>query len=255
MLASIEPRCPQLPADFQFVLHRVAGERGVVRLEVQLQMRQQIVLAQEIEAGRGVGIVLVLGRLLRLRLDVELALEADLFGVVDGHVEELGEMIELALHVGVPQILVAFAAAPEHVAVAAEFLGHFERLLHLGGGVGKGLGVAARGRAVHVARIAEEIGRAPEQLDAGPLLLFFEHLDDGVEILVRLGEVRAFGRDVAIVERIERRAELLDELERDAGAVLGVLDRVAAVVPRPDGGAGAERIGERIRGTCASRRR
>ena len=70
-----------------------------------LKCVEQIVVAQEVEAGRGVGVVLVLGRLLGLGLDVELAREADLLGVVDGHVQEAGQMIELALHVGVPQVL------------------------------------------------------------------------------------------------------------------------------------------------------
>ena len=84
----------------------------------------------------------MLGRFLRLRLDVELAFEADLLGVVDRHVQEPGEVVELALHVGVPEVLVAFAAAPEHVAIAAELVRHFERLLHLGGGEGEHLGVA-----------------------------------------------------------------------------------------------------------------
>ena len=41
---------------------------------------------------------------------------------------------------------------------------------------------------------------------------------------------------------VERDAELLHELERDADAVLGVLDRVGAVFPGPDGAAGAERV-------------
>ena len=89
--------------DFQLVLHRVAGERGVVGLEVELEVLEEVVLAQEVQAGRGVGIVLVLGRFLRLGLDVELAGEADLLCVVDGHVQELREVVELALHVGVPQ--------------------------------------------------------------------------------------------------------------------------------------------------------
>ena len=40
----------------------------------------------------------------------------------------------------------------------------------------------ARRRAVHVAAVAEQVGRAPEQLDAGALLLFLEHLDDRVEV-------------------------------------------------------------------------
>ena len=60
--------------DFQFVLHRVAGERGVIGLEVQLEVLEQVVFAEEVQARRGVGVVLVLGRFLRLRLDVELAL-------------------------------------------------------------------------------------------------------------------------------------------------------------------------------------
>ena len=176
VLASIEPRAPDAAGGLQLVLHRVTGERGVVGFDVQLQVRQQVVLPEEVEAGGGVGIVLMLGRLFRLGLDVELALEADLLGVVDRHVQELGEVVELALHVGVPEILVAFAAAPEDVAGAVEFLGDFEGLLHLRRGVGEDLGVAARGRTVHVARIAEQVGRAPEQLDAGPLLFFLEHL-------------------------------------------------------------------------------
>ena len=69
-----------------------------------------------------------------------------------------------------------------------------------------------------------------------------EHLDD-----LRRGsrwsrEVLAFGRDVAVVEAVERDAELLHELEGDADALLGHLDRVGAVFPRPHGAAGAERI-------------
>ena len=103
--------------DFHFVLHRVAGERGVVGFEIQLQVVDETVLAEEVAARRRVGIVLMLGRLLGLGLDVELAGEADLLGVVDGHVQELREMLELALHVRVPQVLVAFAAAPERVAL------------------------------------------------------------------------------------------------------------------------------------------
>ena len=64
----------------------------------------------------------------------------------------------------------------------------------------KASALRARGRAVHVARVAEQVGRAPEQLDAGPLLLLLEHLDDGVEVAIRFGEGRAFRGDVAIVE-------------------------------------------------------
>ena len=77
------------------MLHGVAGERGVIGFEVQFEVFEQIVFAEEVQAGGGVGIVLVLGRFFRLRLDVELALEADLLLVIDRHVQERGQMIQL----------------------------------------------------------------------------------------------------------------------------------------------------------------
>ena len=216
----------------EFMLDRMAGQRGMVGFDVHLHVIAQPVGAEEVDAGGRVEIVLVLGRLLGLRLEIELAGEADLLGVIDGHVHEGGQMLDLALHVGVPQALIALASAPERVALPAEFLRHFEGLLHLGRGEGEGVGVAACGGAVHVTRIAEQVGRAPEQLDAGPLLLLLEHFDDRVEVLVRFGQRRAFRGDVAVVEAIERSAELLDELEADADAVDGVLDRVGRALPR-----------------------
>ena len=81
-------------------------------------------------------------------------------------------------------------------------------------------------------------------LHAGALLLFLEHLDDGVEVAVGLAQVLAFGRDVAVVEGVEGRAELFQELEGHAHAGLGHLHRVGAVLPRADGGADAEHVGE-----------
>ena len=122
-------------------------------------------------------------------------------------------------------------------------MGDFQRLLHLRAGEGEHVGVAARGRAVNEARIGKQVGRAPEQFDAGALLFGFQDLDDGVEIFVRLAQCPAFRRDIAVVKGVERRAEFLDELERDPRAVFGIGHRVRAVVPRADGGANAERVG------------
>ena len=104
--------------------------------------------------------------------------------------------------------------------------------------------------AVDVTRVGKQVGRAPEQLDAGALLFFLQDLDDGVEVPVRLGKGLAFGRDVAVVEGIERRAEFFDELERGARAVLGVADGIGAVIPRTDHGADAERVAAGARNVC-----
>src|SRR3989441_4064672 len=55
--------------------HRVTGQRGVVGFDVELEVVEQIVLAEEIQAGGRVGVVLVFGRLFGLGLDVELRSE------------------------------------------------------------------------------------------------------------------------------------------------------------------------------------
>ncbi len=98
----------------------MTGERRVVGFEVQLEVVEQVVLAEEVQAGRGVGVVLVLGRLLGLRLDVERAVEADLLLVVDGHVHEAAEVVHLALEVGVQEGLIPLAPPPEGVSGPAE---------------------------------------------------------------------------------------------------------------------------------------
>ena len=58
-------------------------------------------------------------------------------------------------------------------------------------------------------------------------------------------EVLALGGHVAVVEAVERDAELLHELEGDADALDRHLDGVGAVLPRPHGAAGAERVAAR----------
>src|SRR5690606_4728874 len=114
--------------------------------------------------------------------------------------------------------LIAFASSPEDVVDAAELFRDVDRLLHLRGRIGEGIGVGARRGAVHVARVRKEVRGSPEEADSRALLLLLESLDDAIEIAIRLGERGSFGSDIAVVEAIERRAELLHELEGDAHA-------------------------------------
>ena len=100
----------------------------MVGFEVELERIGQAVAAQEGDDVGGVEIVLMNGRLLRLRLDQELAGEADLLLVLDCEMEEPREMVEFAFQVGVVEVRVTLTAAPEDVVLAAELLGDFERL-------------------------------------------------------------------------------------------------------------------------------
>jgi hypothetical protein len=121
-LASIEPSMP-CEAATSISCWKVwpASVAWLVSM-LNLKMLLQAVGAQEGDAAGDVEVVLVLGRLLRLGLDEELALEADALGVVDRHVDERGEVVLLALQVGVEERLVTLAAAPEDVVFAAELL-------------------------------------------------------------------------------------------------------------------------------------
>ena len=75
-------------------------------------------------------------------------------------------MVDLALHLRVDQRGVAFAAAPEHVVLAAQLHGGFQRGLDLHGRA-RDHGEVRVGRGpVHVARMREQVGRAPQQLRA-----------------------------------------------------------------------------------------
>ena len=162
---------------------------------------------QETGDRRDVEIVLVLRRLLRLRLDQENALEADLVLVVDDHREKAAELFLLAGKIGVEQRLVALAAAPQHVVGAAELMGRVDRVLHLRGGVGEHVRVGVGRRARHVARMAEEIGGAPQELDPRRLHLLGEDVGHLGEVAAEFVEARALRHDVLVVEGEERKAE------------------------------------------------
>ena len=143
------------------VLESVAGQRGVVAFDVELELVGQAVLLQEGVAGSAVVVVLVLGRLARFRFDEERALKADLVLVFDHELHEPAKLVGLALEMGVQQRVVAFATAPEHVVLAAQLVGEFEGRLHLGGGMGEHFRVGIGRRARRVPGMSEQVRRSP----------------------------------------------------------------------------------------------
>ena len=72
-------------------------------------------MVEEAQRRGGVPVVLVLGRLLRLRLQQQSALEPDLLSVLGGHPHEAGEVVEFRAQIGVEEGVVPFAPAPEDV--------------------------------------------------------------------------------------------------------------------------------------------
>ena len=85
----------------------------------------------------GIVVVLVLRRLVRLRLDQEGSVEADPVLVLGDQVHEPAELPILAPEVRIEERVVALAAAPEHVVLAAQAMRRFEHHLDLGRGEGE----------------------------------------------------------------------------------------------------------------------
>ncbi len=221
------------------MVEAVAGERRVVRLDVQLVLAVEAVADEEAVDGRGVVVVLVLRGLHRLRLDEERPLEPDLRLVLGDEVEEAGELLPLALQVGVEERVVALAPAPQDVVGPAEALRHLEHHPDLGRGVREDLGVRVRRGAGLVARVREEVRGPPEEGDTGPLLVAERVVHQRVQVGPELREAVALGRDVAVVEAVVGDAELLDELERDRHLLTRRVHRVGIrveprTVERPD---------------------
>ena len=109
----------------------------------------------------------MLGRLLRLGLDEQKALEPDPVLVLGDHRQEAGELGLLAGEVGVEQRLVALATTPQHVVRPIEPLGHLEHGLDLRRRVGEDLRVGIGGRAGRIARVTNRFAVPHSSSHAG----------------------------------------------------------------------------------------
>ena len=197
------------------VVEAVTGERRVVRLDVQPVLALEPVADEEAVDRRDVVVVLVLGGLHRLRFDEQLAPEADPRLVLGDEVEEARQLVALAAEVRVQERVVALAAAPQDVVLATEPLCHLEHVLDLGRGEREHLGVGVRGRAGLVARMGEQVGGAPQEPDAGPLLVPGGVVGERIEVRTELRVRRALWRHVAVMEAVVGDADLGEELEGD----------------------------------------
>ena len=75
--------------------------KSMANLDIALHLGVEIVLLEEAIDRGDVEIILVLAGFLRLGLDQDLALEADLFGVLDHQVDEAGHLVLLVADLGV----------------------------------------------------------------------------------------------------------------------------------------------------------
>ena len=125
-------------------------------------MFEEPVFAQEIQTCCRIKIVLVFGRFLRFWLEVKGSLKADLFLVINSHMQKFRQVFQFPFHISVPEAGIPFAAAPEDVACRAQCMSDFDCLLHLRGCVDKYVGIRTGGRSMRETRMDEQAGGGPE---------------------------------------------------------------------------------------------
>src|ERR1700733_187644 len=102
-----------------------------------------------------------------------------------------------------------------------------DRVLHLRSGVSKNLRIGIGRGARQIARMAEEVSSAPEELGPRFLHLLGKEIGHLREVFAELLEALALGNDIAIVEGEERKAEGREHLERRVRLGARALHRLA----------------------------
>src|SRR5688572_28504823 len=98
----------------------------MVRFDVEFEMLLQRERAEKRDPARDVEIILMLRRPLRFRLNQELAFDTDRFRMVEGPVENRGQVVLLAFQLRVEKRFVSFTAAPENIVFPAELFRDLE---------------------------------------------------------------------------------------------------------------------------------
>jgi hypothetical protein len=206
----------------------------------------EVVLPEEIQAGGRVAVILVGAGFARLGLDVERSVKSNFLLMIDRHVQEGRQMIELTFHVGVDQGCISLPSSPEGISQATELVGAFDGLLHLGGSVGIDIELRRGGGSLGIAQVGKEAGRSPEQLLAGFLLFLAEVFHDLIQYLVTFGQIFQFRGNVAVMPAVVIDVDLVEKFEENIHPLEGIIDGVGSVIPRHEGGAGTEGIHEHI---------
>src|ERR1700733_14680408 len=116
-----------------------------------------------------------------------------------------------------------------------------DRVLHLRSCVSEHVRIGIGRSAAHIARIAEQIGGAPQELGSRLLHLLGKEIGHLGEVFAELLEAVALGNDVAIVEGEERKTKSREHLERHIGLGARAFHRLA--VPWALEGRRAEHVG------------
>ena len=226
----------------ELVLEGMAGQGGVVNLDVYLEVFLKAVGAEEADNGLCIYIVLVFCRLHRLGLDKEGALEALGAGIVTGSGEHFCKMVFLTLHLGVQEAGIALAAAPENVVCSTKLDGCVDGVLDLDCSACNNVEIGVGGSAVHITLVAKDIGGTPQEFDIGTLHLLGNIVRDFLHAGLIFLDGSTLLYKVYIVETEVLYSKLLHNLEAGVYLILCTLNGAFCLVPFIRTGLAAELV-------------
>ncbi len=116
---------PRVGGGLKLMTETVACQGGVVRLYVEFKVLLQSMGPKEADDRRGVVVVLVFCRFHGLRFYQEGTFKPDASSVVLRLFEEDRHVLDLPLHIRVPEASVSLTAAPEHIVFSSKLNGGF----------------------------------------------------------------------------------------------------------------------------------
>mmetsp|Transcript_64983 Transcript_64983/g.171937 ORF Transcript_64983/g.171937 Transcript_64983/m.171937 type:complete len:310 (-) Transcript_64983:408-1337(-) len=172
----------------QVVFIVVAGQRGVVRLDVDLELSIETIGLEKANHRLCIVIVLMCRGFPGLRFDQELLCAPYLLLVVRSHFQKSGHVVQFCAHVGVQGCHEALTAAPEDVILGTELQAKVNCFLCLGARVGENVKARRGGGSVSVTRVAETVLGHPQTLHTCSLLPLEHLVRDDVQVFFELSQ-------------------------------------------------------------------
>ncbi|VEC48177.1 Uncharacterised protein [Klebsiella aerogenes] len=97
----------------------------MVSFNIQFNLFFQTKLFEEAVNGRGIIVILMLGRLLRFGLNQQRAFKADFMLMLHHQLHKAPNLLTLLAQVGIQQGFIALATAPQHIVFTAQLMGAF----------------------------------------------------------------------------------------------------------------------------------
>lgn len=163
------------------------GQDGMFLFDVYFDFVFQVIGFQEIVDGCDIVIVLVFGGFLWFWFDQDCIVKIDFVFVFYDYVEELVELIEFLVDVGVEQGFIVFVFVLKYIVGIVEMMGYVYSVFYLGCCIGKNVWIGIGCSFCYEVVVGEYVGCVLEKFYVCFSYFFFKDICNGVYVGVVFG--------------------------------------------------------------------